>query len=144
MYDPFEPDEIIVFHRRWQLAVVAAGALLSVAGGIAILSVGLRSGGFDLVIRLPLAASVILFFGWWFVLAVDTLRTGMPLLRISADGIYDGSSAISAGLVPWEEIASVHRACTRFQTFVCIVPKTSCPCGAPTSMKMPCPAQQST
>ena len=53
------------------------------------------------------AFSSISFFGLYLVYAVSRLLFPKPSIVISRDGILDNASALSAGLLKWEEIAEI-------------------------------------
>jgi len=118
-----EMDEIVVYHSRWKMILLALGALAFVLGAIPIIQGGISEGGYSLFMCLIMALADIVFFGICFVYACQILFRNTPALKINSEGIFDDASAVGAGFVGWDEIDSFHIGQVHLQSFVCIVPK---------------------
>ncbi|MEM6297781.1 MAG: STM3941 family protein [Bacteroidota bacterium] len=49
------------------------------------------------------------FFGFCGVVIGQRIRSPKPALRITEEGIYEDSSALGVGFIPWEDIENVYR-----------------------------------
>jgi hypothetical protein len=62
------------------------------------------------------------FFGLCFLYACYRLIVPKPAVIVNHEGIFDNASAISAGLVKWDEIADVFVSYFMGQSFLSVVP----------------------
>lgn len=98
--------QLVIYPRRWKLLLFAMGALAFVLGAFWI-------GGFlGEVYTNPAVAAIatyagIPFFGFCFVYLLYRLIVRKPALVVSEEGIQDNVSALSAGMIRWEEIKAV-------------------------------------
>ncbi len=65
----------------------------------------------------------VLFFGFAAITAIRKMTTQSDGLVISAKGITDSSSGISAGFIPWEEIITITETSIANQIFINIMVK---------------------
>jgi hypothetical protein len=90
------------------------GIILTVVGVVLISD---RSSG---TFGLALGLIVLVFFGpLTLVMLVQAIRN-RPALILDADGFTDHGSLISAGYVPWQEVASIEERAFRRRVFVAI------------------------
>jgi hypothetical protein len=118
-----EEESIVVYHSRAKMAMLAVGALLFMLSALPLIYTGLHTGGFGLIISTVTATLNILFFGTCMLYALRRSGYHAPALTIDSHGIYDDSSGISAGFVPWDDIEGVFEAQVQYQRFLCILPK---------------------
>lgn len=100
-------EPIIIRHRPWVVALVAAGSLAFVAAAPLVVREGLRGGPADCAICAAFALADLLFFGLGLVWSAGALIRRSPAIIIDDRGIMDHSSAIGAGFIAWGEIAAV-------------------------------------
>ena len=65
----------------------------------------------------------ILFFGFAAFFAIKKLLDKTPGLVISEEGVFDNSSAVSAGLVPWTDLLEIRETKVVNQVFINLVVK---------------------
>jgi hypothetical protein len=99
-------DNIILYPSKIKTLLVALGALMFVLLGFFLLSIA-NSGYYPSWFMYAVAVSSISFFGLCLVYAAIRLLLPKPSVIISRDGILDNASAVSAGMLKWEEIAEV-------------------------------------
>jgi hypothetical protein len=101
-------DERIIPLSKSKLLVLLIGAGGFVALGAWLFQMGQQEAG---LLRAPLAVvqavglAGILFFGFCGLVGLKKLFATEPGLVLDSTGILDNSSAISAGFVPWADIA---------------------------------------
>jgi hypothetical protein len=91
-------DETIIAKSKTKIVLLTFGSMIFVAAGLWFCQLQ-----FDFVLRAIGIVSV-LFFGLCGVIYIWQLLDSKPGLSLSAAGIDDNSSGLSAGLIPWEEI----------------------------------------
>jgi len=117
----FENSETVVLYlSRSRFFLIALGSLLFVGAGFFI---GSHGGGIPKAVRIPIALLAIAFFALCFLYAAYRLVVRRPALTLSCEGILDNASAISAGLVRWEEIDRIYCSSLRGQLFISIAVK---------------------
>lgn len=63
----------------------------------------------------------VVFFGYTLIFfSIRLLFFWRPVFEVGPEGIVDGSSALGAGFVPWEEVKDVRPATMRGQSFIAI------------------------
>lgn len=93
---------LIIFPSRAKIGLVAVGALVFVAIGVALILVG------EVPTVLAGTASV-LFFGVAGAYALRRLAKPTPSVIVDATGVTDNGSAAAAGFLPWHEIVAIRR-----------------------------------
>jgi hypothetical protein len=99
-------DEIVIYPSKFKTALLAAGALIFVCGILALAIWGEKS-------EIPSWEELIIywvgipFFGFAFIYACYRLIVPKPAVIINHRGVFDNASALSAGLVEWDEIDRV-------------------------------------
>lgn len=68
-----------------------------------------------------IAVVAILFFGACGYIGVKKFFDDTPGLIVNAEGIFDNSSGVSAGLVPWSDIAGINEYTIGRQKFISIL-----------------------
>ena len=63
----------------------------------------------------------ILFFGTAILFYINKLRDSKPGLTISHEGLTDHSSAVSAGLIPWQDILQIKEVSVFQEKFLMII-----------------------
>ena len=116
-------DEIVVPLHKGKTMAVALGSLAFVLTGIAMMAISGSHDGATRVYDVVVGLASILFFGLVFTYAASRLSSSSPTIVINARGITDNASAMGAGFVAWDEIASVHIGTTAGKRFLCLVPK---------------------
>jgi|APSaa5957512535_1039671.scaffolds.fasta_scaffold171500_1 hypothetical protein len=66
----------------------------------------------------------ILFFGFFGLVALKKVFNNSPGLVLNAAGIFDNSSAVSAGFIPWSEVESIEQYKVHSQKILAIHVKT--------------------
>ncbi len=92
-----QPD-VVLYPNPVKMAGLAIGALVFV-----LLAPVVWKAGFLMKL---FAVADVLFFGYAFIYAVGRLVKRTPSLIVDARGVTDNGSALAAGFIPWEEIAS--------------------------------------
>lgn len=67
------------------------------------------------------AIAAIVFFGLCGIVGVRKLFDNSPGLILTAEGIYDNSSGVSGGLIPWREVVGISEYQIQRQKFVSIL-----------------------
>lgn len=103
-------DEKIIELSKNKIVVAILGACLFVAGGLWLFQMDASEIASQRRFNNPLfvhaiAVATIGFFGLVGLCAVKKLFDAKPGLVLNASGIVDNASAISAGFIPWSEIA---------------------------------------
>jgi hypothetical protein len=104
---PDNPDEFVVYHSRWKLGLVAAGAMvLAVLSVAAAVVVTLRHDR-DVWLAYLILSGGLLFFGSGAIKALNIIKHNVPAVVVNRQGIDERSYLLgSAGFVPWSEIES--------------------------------------
>jgi hypothetical protein len=110
---------IILYPRRSKMFLIALGSLLFVCAGFFILSQSDESH-IPQPLRIIIAFLAIGFFGLCFLYALYRITVRRPALSLEREGILDNASAVSAGLVRWEEIERIYTSSLQGQQFVSI------------------------
>lgn len=115
-------DRLVIYPRRWKLALLALGALAFVFTGLWIggLFGGPKAGLGMVVVATYVGVPV---FGLCFVYALYRLVVRKPALVVSREGILDNASALGAGMIRWEEIREVRSCHFGTQRMLVIVPR---------------------
>jgi hypothetical protein len=113
-------DRLVVYPRRWKMALLACGALGFVLAGLVI---GYAAGW-----RPNLATAIatyvgVPFFGYCFLYLLFRLAIRKPSVVVSAEGVLDNATAVGAGMIRWEEVREVRATSFGAQRMVAIVPK---------------------
>jgi hypothetical protein len=114
-------NELVLYPSKLKTILIAAGALIFVCSGLSFViwqdEVGLS---FWMIVICSWVG--IPFFGFGFLYACYRLIVPKPALIVNHEGIFDNASAISAGLVKWDEIADVFVSDFMGQSFLSVVP----------------------
>jgi len=113
-------DRLVVYPRRWKLALLACGALAFVLAGLVI---GYAAGWRPSVLTVVATYAAVPFFGYCFLYLLYRLAVRTPSLVVSAEGILDNATALGAGMVRWEEVREVRATSFGTRRMVVIVPK---------------------
>ena len=111
-----ESQKIEIQLSNYKLLIMLLGSMLFIGFGIwfQYLAVDPPVFSFPLlsqpILYRLLGLLAILFFGFCGLFAARKLQDRKPGLIISEEGITDNSSAVPAGLVPWEDITEVKEA----------------------------------
>lgn len=104
-------QSLVVYPRRWKLAQMALGASALVLVGLFIVFfsevIEVRAGIIIIIVAYVVAYIGVPFFGVGLIYLLYRLVVRKPALVVSAEGIYDNASALSAGQLRWEEIELV-------------------------------------
>jgi hypothetical protein len=114
-------ETIVLYPSRSRFFLIALGSLLFVCGGFYIGS--LHGDGIPRATIIPISLLAIGFFGLCFLYASYRLVVRRPAVTLSPEGIVDNASAISAGLVRWEEIERIYCSSLQGQLFISIAVK---------------------
>lgn len=109
-----DSHELIVPTSRLKLVAMALGSLAFVLVGAFLLISGRNA---------TIGTLSVSFFGFCGVYAVRRIIRPEPAVVINLEGIVDNASALSVGLIRWEEIAELREYQFMNQTFLGIVPK---------------------
>jgi len=108
-----------------KLTLMLFGSIAFVAGGIGMVT---YPNGFitpyrnyNPVLVFVLGLASIIFFGVCLVNIAKKLTDNAPGLIINDQGIYDNSSAVSAGLIPWTDILELRIESVVNQKFIIII-----------------------
>ena len=112
---PSSYPDIILYPRRWKMALIALGRLLFV------LCAPLLWGTVDTFFR-AVAVADVLFFGFCAVFALSRLLKPRPSLVLDQRRVTDNASATGAGFIAWEEIAAVGLTDFGTNRFLVIIP----------------------
>lgn len=114
-------DTVVIPLDRKKLLPFVLGSAAFVAVGVLLIAAAPGESFVDArELRLAGGASIA-FFGLILVTALAKLFDPRPGLTIGADGIFDNSSALSAGLIPWAEINGIKVTSVRSQDFLTIL-----------------------
>ena len=104
-------NEIVIHLSKRKMALNLFGALAFVGLGSWFLIEADEMGRYDPLFIRAVGIASISFFGLGAVLLGRKLFDRAPGLIINSQGIFDNSSGIATGLIPWEQIIriSVHR-----------------------------------
>jgi hypothetical protein len=115
-------DRVAVPLSRMRLLLMLAGALAFVAlGWWMIPNAGSARSSVRYWELVMISAATIGFFGWVGVALAVKLFDPRPGLVIDREGIFDNSSGVSAGHVPWSEIKRFHVTGVKRERFLTIV-----------------------
>lgn len=114
---------VVIYPSRARLILLTLGSLLFLLLG---LWIGFGREAMNIPMWKVLVASYlgVPFFSFCFFYTVYRLMVRRPALILSIEGIIDQASAVSAGLVRWEEIDRIFAGTMQRQTFVSIAVKT--------------------
>jgi len=101
-------DERIIPLSKAKLLLLLVGACVFIALGIWMLQIGpegMRSPRFKVAFMHGIGLASIVFFGLCGLVGLRKLFETKPGLVLNSTGILDNSSGISAGFVPWSDIA---------------------------------------
>lgn len=113
-------DRLVVYPRRWKLALLACGALGFVLAGLVI---GYAAGWRPNPVTAVATYVAVPFFGYCFLDLVYRLAVRRPAVVVSEEGILDNATALGAGMIRWEEVRGVRATSFGAQRMVAIVPK---------------------
>lgn len=113
-------DPLVVYPRRWKLALFALGALLFVVAGLVI---GLAAGWRPNVVIVLVTYLGVPFFGFCFLYLSYRFAVRKPAVVVSEEGILDNATYLGAGMIGWEEIRAVRTSLFGTQRMLVIVPK---------------------
>jgi hypothetical protein len=99
-------NELVIYPSKFKMVLLTAGALIFVCVGLAF-AIWRDEAGLTFWEFAFMAWVVIPFFGFCFLYACYRLIVPKPALIINHRGIFDNASALSAGLVEWDEIDKV-------------------------------------
>lgn len=121
-----QSNDTIIELSKAKLVLITMGSAAFVAMGLWMLSLDAKeiesSREYNSTLFVYGAAwASILFFGLCGFIGIKKLFDDRPGLIISAVGIQDNSSGISAGLIPWKDIAGVSQYQVKTQQFVSIM-----------------------
>lgn len=117
------PEPIIITLNKTKLILNLISSLIFVALGVWILTARPDVG--NIIFNIPIIkygagiASVI-FFGFGVVVFIRRLTDKEPALVIDDKGIIDNSTAVAAGLIPWEDITHIYTRQVMNQKFIMI------------------------
>jgi hypothetical protein len=74
----------------------------------------------NVIVKYGIAIAAILFFGYTLFFSIKKLADKKPGIVIDDSGIYDNSSAVSVGLIPWTDIRQISTVTVMRQEFVII------------------------
>jgi hypothetical protein len=114
-------ETLFLYPKRSRFFLLAVGALLFVCAGIFIGSD--HDSGIPRLVTVLISSLAIGFFGLCFLYAVYRLLVHRPALILNREGIVDNASAVSAGLVRWEEIERIYCSSVQRQLFISIAVK---------------------
>ena len=114
-------NEFVIYPSKFKMVLLTAGALLFVCAGLA-LAVWRDEAGLTFWEFAFMAWVVIPLFGFCFLYACYRLIVPKPAVIINHRGIFDNASALSAGLVEWDEIDKFFIYEYRGQRILGIVP----------------------
>lgn len=114
-------NELVIYPSKFKTVLIAVGALMFVC-------LGLGFAVWQDIAGIPFWKIIIVswvgipLFGFSFLYACYRLIVPKPAVIISQQGIFDNASALSAGLVRWEEIAEISIYKFNMQRYLGIVP----------------------
>jgi hypothetical protein len=114
-------ESIIVPAARGKILLLGLGAVLFVIAGVFLVTTDESSLSSPLVRFLGLACVVL--FGLASIYLFQRLTSRRPAVEITAQGILDNSSAISVGLLSWDEIEEIVPVEFMGQPMLAIVPR---------------------
>ena len=106
-------EELIYYRKQQSIGRHLLGSLVFVAAGLFLTT--WPSVFFKLI-----GASAIIFFGLAAVYNLSCLLRRRPVLVVSTRGVLDQASLLSAGLIHWNEIATIAPKHFRGQLFVSV------------------------
>ncbi len=112
--------EIVLYPSFWKMVLLALANLFFVLLFALYAPLAWLHG--SAVIK-SCAVMAIFFCGLCFLYAAGRLLRPRPSLIIGAFGVTDNASAVGAGFIGWEEIASVTLGCMNESRFLVIVPR---------------------
>src|SRR4051812_9551641 len=112
-------DELVVPASRWKLVAAILGSIAFVLLGLWILRRAPRDG----VEAAAAGLASIAFFGLCGVYAGWRLVRPRPAVVIDRQGILDNASALSVGLVRWDEVGELYEYRYKNQVMLGIVPR---------------------
>lgn len=103
-------EELVIGWSRFKLFFMIVGSLIFVIGGFNLLFISPGHGILNSpVFRLGTGFFSIFFFGACVVFGMKKFLGGGVGLILNSRGIFDYSSAISAGFIPWEDISGLEQ-----------------------------------
>jgi hypothetical protein len=112
-------EKIILYPKRSKMFLISLLSLLFVCAGFFILSQR-DEPHIPQALRIIIGFLAIGFFGLCFFYALYRITVRQPALSLEREGILDNASAVSAGLVRWEEIDRIYTSSLQGQQFVSI------------------------
>ena len=118
-----DPNTVVIYPSRGRLLLLMCGAFVFVLLG---LWIGLNREALNIPMWKVLVASYVgvPFFGACCFYAAFRLIVRRPALILNYEGIVDQGSAVSAGLVRWEEIDRIFTGIIQRQRFISIAVKS--------------------
>jgi hypothetical protein len=113
--------EFVAYPNKFKMGLIAAGSLMFVCLGL-VFAIWRDEVGFPLWVIAVGSWVGVPFFGFAFLFACYRLIVPKPSVIVNHEGIFDNASAISAGLVKWEEIADVVVYAFSGQRFLGVAP----------------------
>jgi hypothetical protein len=93
---------VVIYPSRLRVGLLFAGSALFVAGGVWLLRNPIRG---DEAMGWLIGWASIVFFGAVALFALSRLVSRKPAITIDRSGITDNASGLSAGFIPWSDIA---------------------------------------
>jgi len=121
-----KPDPIVIPLSKSKIVLMLAGAVVFVVLGVffIIKPESFRNSLFYSPITIVcVGVAAVLFFGFVVIALVKKLRDNTPGIIINNEGIVDNSSAVSAGLVIWDDITGIQIAQVMNQRFIMLILK---------------------
>jgi flagellar biogenesis protein FliO len=116
-----ERIEIPLNKSRLALMVIGAIAFVMVSLWLIVYRPTIGNPVFDnLIVKYPLAIISVLFFGLLMIYLVKKLTDKRPGITIENNGVFDNTSGVSVGLVPWTDITHISMIKVMNQQFVVI------------------------
>lgn len=102
-----ENNDIVIPLSKTKIALLILGAVLFVLSGVVLWSIAEVQTRFSPVIVKFISSISIIFFGGCGIYGIVKLFDGQPGLIINNEGILDNSSAVSSGIIKWNDIKSI-------------------------------------
>jgi len=121
-----QDDKLVIKSSKIKIVLLVAGALAFVLVGAFFLIVGpeeFSSGrrSVDPGLFYLIGSAAVLFFGACLIFGIRKLFDSQPGLVLDANGIYDNSTGVSVGFVPWDDVVDIGRLVIVKQKFVVVI-----------------------
>ena len=121
MTDSLVKDKVAIPLNKMKIFLLTIGAAGFVVVGVLLVLTPVVQNIFGAIIAWAVALADIAFFGMCGIYGLIKLFDSKPGLVISREGIFDNSSAMAGGMIPWGTICSIASSGTQSQMSLIVI-----------------------